>query len=62
MKIIVKEIIQLDPDSVGIMLDIDGVADAAKWATSGDLIRRWVGKELNFWDLISFIIAIWTMK
>ena len=59
VKIYVKEIEQLDENSVGVLLDFDNVSNAAKVVETLKATKElWEG-SITFWEAVKIIITIW---
>ena len=57
VKCFVKDVSVMDDDSVGILLDFDGLEDpdeAVKWIMS----RVVLGKQVTIWDVLAVILFI----
>lgn len=59
MQIIIKDICQLDQDSLGITLDINGVKDADKLAATVAAYKALQGQQIQLWQILLLLYAIW---
>lgn len=59
VKVRVKEIVQLDENSVGVMLDFDNVREPGKVIESINAIRDWSQGSIDFWDVLKIMITVW---
>lgn len=59
VKIYVKEIEQLDENSVGVMLDFDNVANAGKVVETLKSMKELFEGSITLWEAIKILITIW---
>ena len=59
VKIKLKEVVVLDENSVGLMLDCDNIKEPQKVADSINTVKRYFEHSLSFWDVIAILLAIW---
>jgi len=60
LKVRIKEVVQLDEDSVGVMFDFDKVNEPAKVVETIKSAKEYWEGSLTFWQVIGIIIKIWT--
>lgn len=58
VKIKVKEIFTLDPDSVGLLLDFDGVKDPEKVVELVKATKAYWEGSLHFWPFVRLVLDI----
>jgi len=59
VKVRLKEVVQLDEDSVGVMLDFDKVSNPGKVVETIKSAKEYWEGSLTFWQTIGIIIKIW---
>ena len=59
VKIYVKEIEQLDENSVGVMLDFDNVSNPAKAVETLKATKTYFEGSITFWEALRIILTIW---
>lgn len=59
VKVRLKEVVQLDEDSVGVMLDFDKVSNPAKVVETIKAAKEYWEGSLTFWQVLGIIIKIW---
>jgi len=59
LKVRLKEVVQLDEDSVGVMLDFDKVSNPAQVVETIQKAKEYWEGSLTFWQTIGIIIKIW---
>lgn len=60
LKVRLKEVVQLDENSVGVMLDFDNVNNPAKVVETIQKAKEYWEGSLTFWQVVGIIIKIWT--
>ena len=59
VKVLLKEVVQLDENSVGVMLDFDKVSNPGKVVETIKKAKEYHEGSLTFWQVIGIIIKIW---
>ena len=59
VKIYVKEVEQLDENSVGVLLDFDNVANPEKVVETIKATKSYFEGSITFWEAVKILITIW---